>query len=149
MIEVDRDSERVLYFQENVTVAAPTLQAHPILLTQDRVHPTVVQNDPRMNPNVTAVFEPFGLADAPEPLPVSKESSMEEIQAWSVEAEAGYKGLFDALSANLPPLPAEVEQTTEVITGVDGNEINLYIHKPKVHAPCSSDAHRSLQCPRF
>eukprot|EP01051_Picozoa_sp_SAG22_P007102 SAG22_NODE_489_length_9845_cov_5.954550_2_plen_163_part_00 len=93
--------------------------------------PITMKSDPRMDPRVTAVFEPFGLADAPEPAPVSPQSPVGEIQAWSVEAEAGFKGLFGAMSADYPDLPAEVENSTEVITGADGNDIKLYISKPK------------------
>jgi acetyl esterase/lipase len=90
-----------------------------------------MKTDPRMNPTITKFFEPFGLADAPEPAPVNQQSGMGDIQAWSVEAEAGFKGLFEALAPGFPPLTGEVEKTTEVIKGVDGNDINLYIHKPK------------------
>ena len=61
---------------------------------------------------------------------------MDEILAWSVEAEAGYAGLFKELSATYPPLPREVEHTTKVIKGVDTDgakwhDINLHIHRPK------------------
>jgi acetyl esterase len=92
---------------------------------------STMKSDPRMNPTITAFFEPFGLADEPEPCPVSPQSSMDDIQAWSTEAEAGFKGLFEVLGPNNPPLAGEVERSTEVIKGVDGNDINLYIHKPK------------------
>ncbi|HCB37171.1 MAG TPA: alpha/beta hydrolase [Acidimicrobiaceae bacterium] len=65
----------------------------------------------------------------PQPVPVSADSSYEELLDYLNLAEPGYEMLFDALFADLPPVVG-VESRTEVVTGVDGNEINLYIHRP-------------------
>jgi acetyl esterase/lipase len=50
--------------------------------------------------------------------------------AYSAANEAGMEAVFAALSADLPPMTT-VERRTEVIKGVDGNDITLYIHTPK------------------
>ena len=42
--------------------------------------------------------------------------------------------LFGALYAELPPIEG-VTSTTETITGVDGNEISLYVHRPAEITP--------------
>ena len=44
-------------------------------------------------------------------------------------AEEGFEALFGALAAELPAIEG-VERTVEVIKGVDGNDITLYIHRP-------------------
>jgi acetyl esterase/lipase len=44
--------------------------------------------------------------------------------------EKGLEAVFAAVFADLPPVQ-NVERRTEVIRGVDGNEISLYIHRPQ------------------
>ena len=90
-----------------------------------------MKTDPRMNPHVTAAFAPFELDGEPAPVEVDRSTPMDEIQAWSVEAEQGYSGLFQVMCADNPPPAVEVENSTEVIQGVDGNDITLYISRPK------------------
>ena len=55
-----------------------------------------MKTDVRMNPHVTAAFAPFELDGEPAPMEVGRSTPMDEIQAWSVEAEQGYSGLFQA-----------------------------------------------------
>jgi acetyl esterase/lipase len=49
---------------------------------------------------------------------------------FAAEAEPGFEGLFAALFQDLPPIIG-VERSSEVIEGVDGNDITLHIHRPE------------------
>ncbi|MEU9214372.1 hypothetical protein AB0D27_42490 [Streptomyces sp. NPDC048415] len=44
-------------------------------------------------------------------------------------AEAGFEALFGALAADLPTF-AGLTRSVESVTGVDGNDIALFIHRP-------------------
>lgn len=79
---------------------------------------------------MVAALALFGLDLAPAPPPVTAGSSLQEKLAYIKEAEIGFEGLFAAFFTDLPPID-NVERRTEVIKGVDGNDIILYIHKPK------------------
>jgi len=50
--------------------------------------------------------------------------------AYAAANESGMEGVFAAVFADLPPI-TNVKRRTEVIKGVDGNDINLYIHTPQ------------------
>lgn len=89
----------------------------------------VLKTDMRADPRMVAALAPFEMDGAPAPAPVSEDSSYQELLDYCAEAEVGFEGLFAALVADLPPIE-NVEKRTEVIKGVDGNDINLYIHKP-------------------
>ncbi len=101
--------------------------------------------DPRADPRMVVAMVPLGMdARAPES-PVLASSPIEDILAHSVEAEMGFAALGQVLSAQMPPTEG-VSSRTEVITGVDGNEINLYIHTPDGHSsdqplPCIVHTH--------
>lgn len=88
-----------------------------------------LNTDPRSDPRLVAVLEQFGLAGATPPSPVTVNSDLAEIYEWLAQAEPQYEALFEALYGQLEPL-AGVDRFTETITGVDGNEITLYVHKP-------------------
>jgi acetyl esterase/lipase len=79
---------------------------------------------------LVAALAPFGFDDAPPPAPVTADSSLKEKLDYCAEAEVGFEGLFETLMADLPPIE-NVERRTEVIKGVDDNDISLYIHKPE------------------
>jgi acetyl esterase/lipase len=76
-----------------------------------------------------AAMEPFGLADRPEPAPVDAESALNDLLEYVAGAEEGFEALFAAVSAQVPR-PEGVEHTVEVIDGLDGNDITLYLHRP-------------------
>ena len=79
---------------------------------------------------MVAALAEFGYDEAPPPAPVTAESPLEAILEFIAFAEPGYQDLFKAWFADLPPIE-NVERRTEVITGVDGNDIKLYVHRPK------------------
>ena len=85
--------------------------------------------DPRADVRLVAAMAPLGLAGRADPVPLDADSSLEDIRALAAQGEPGFEHVFDALFASLPPVEG-VESRTEVITGADGNEISLYIHRP-------------------
>lgn len=85
--------------------------------------------DPRVDPRLLAAATPFELHNAPAPVPVNADSSYEDNLAFGAEFEVALEGLYGAMYADIPLLET-VERRTEVIKGVDGNDITLYIHKP-------------------
>ena len=89
----------------------------------------VLKDDPRADPRMVAAMEPFGLAVPPEPAPVDGDSSLEALLEYVGMAEAGFEGLFGALAIDLPPV-AGVTSSVEVIRGIDGNDITLFVHRP-------------------
>src|SRR3954470_2913467 len=86
-----------------------------------------LRTDPRADPRMIAAMEPIGLADPPPPTPVDASSTLDDLLAWVSESEAGMSTLFDAL---ITAPVGGVERTVEVIRGLDGNDITLFIHRP-------------------
>jgi acetyl esterase len=89
-----------------------------------------LKTDPRADPRLIAAMAPFGLDSTPPSAPLQADSPLPDKLAYVAKSEAGMEGVFAALSADLPPI-ANVQRRTEVIKGVDGNEIMLYIHTPR------------------
>ena len=97
--------------------------------------------DPRCDPRMAAALEPLGLAGRSDPVPLTADSSLEDIRALAALGELAIEQPFDALFASLPPTEG-VESRTEVISGVDGNDISLYIHRPAGEGgPCPGILH--------
>ena len=88
-----------------------------------------IGDDPRADPRMLEVMNQLGLAGPPEPLPIDRSSPMEAIHEVMAATEEGYGMLFEALIAPLPPVEG-VTSRTEIIPGVDGNDLSLYIHEP-------------------
>jgi acetyl esterase/lipase len=76
-----------------------------------------------------AAMIPFGLQAAPEPTPVDVDSSINEILEYVALAERQFEEMFAALAVDLPPVVG-VASSVEVIRGVDGNDITLFVHRP-------------------
>lgn len=87
-----------------------------------------LKDDPRADPRMVAAMAPFELDRFPPPVPVEESTPLEVRHEVATESEAGFGALFDVFFQGLDELP--VERHTEIITGVDGNEIPLYIHRP-------------------
>lgn len=85
--------------------------------------------DPRTDARLLPVLEPIGLDGHGDPLPMDASAPVEHLLALCEAAEPGFQELGNALTAGLPSIDG-VERRTETITGADGNEISLYIHRP-------------------
>jgi acetyl esterase len=88
-----------------------------------------LRDDPRADPRMIAAMEPVGLADPPAPVPVGPGSSIEDLLEFVAAAEEGFEGLFAALDAGMPAVEG-VDRNVEVIDGLDGNDVTLYVHRP-------------------
>ena len=84
--------------------------------------------DPRADPRMVAALKPFHYAGAPPPAPVTANSPLQDILNYLAEVEKGSQQMLDLLFKDLPALPVSSE--TQVIKGVDDNDINLYITRP-------------------
>jgi acetyl esterase len=108
-------------------MAAPTLN---VKLPGRLGDPTMeLRSDPRSDPRMLAAFAPFGLDVTSPPLPVSRQSPIEDLLAVAAAAEQAFDGVFGTLLAGVPAADG-VQTSTETITGVDGNDITLYVHRP-------------------
>ena len=90
---------------------------------------STLATDPRADQRMIAALEPLGIAAEAPPMPITVDTPINEMVAHFTEAEAAFEMLYGVLHAGLDPVP-NVESRTEVIKGVDGNDINLYIHRP-------------------
>lgn len=97
--------------------------------------------DPRADLRLVAALTAIGMAGASEPLALSDQSSIEEIRAFTTMIEPGFEAVLDSLYTDLSPVDG-VTSRTEVISGVDGNDIKLYIHEPSAPASAASGAAR-------
>ncbi len=89
-----------------------------------------IGDDPRADPRMVAVLRQLELDKAPAPMPIDANSPLDVILGACMEMEEGFNQLGAILTAASPPVEG-VARSTEVITGVDGNDINLYIHRPE------------------
>ena len=89
-------------------------------------------DDPRAIPAVTKVMSEYGLdALVPDP-PISIDATQNEKVEYMTSLEPVYEEIFKSWYSDLPEIKG-LERFTKVIEGVDGNEITLFIHKPKNH----------------
>lgn len=79
---------------------------------------------------MVAVMAPLGLAERTPPQPVSLDTPIEMLHEFNTIAEAGFDLLFASVVDLQPPVEGVV-RTIEVIKGVDGNDITLYLHRPE------------------
>ncbi len=85
--------------------------------------------DPRSDPRMVAAMEPLGMASRAGPVPLTPDSTLEDIRALAARRELSYEQVFDSLFGALPPVEC-VSARSEVIAGVDGNDIRLFVHRP-------------------
>jgi acetyl esterase len=90
----------------------------------------VLNDDPRADPRMIAAMVALGLGGAPEPMPVDADSSLDELLEYLAMAESGFEEMFSALAMSRPPVEG-VASKVEVIRGVDGNDITLFVHRPR------------------
>lgn len=86
-------------------------------------------DDPRADPRLVAAFEAYGLAGPAAAAPLPADAPVEAILEYVAAAEEGFEGLFAAVAGTVAAVDGVV-RTTETITGVDGNEITLFVHRP-------------------
>jgi acetyl esterase/lipase len=86
-------------------------------------------SDPRTDPRLVAAFTPLGFGGAAPTLPVDRHSPLPELLAVASATEQAFATVFSILLADVPT-PEGVETRTETITGVDGNDITLYVDRP-------------------
>ncbi|MDP2290827.1 MAG: alpha/beta hydrolase fold domain-containing protein [Actinomycetota bacterium] len=92
-------------------------------------------SDPRADPRMVAAMLPIGLADRTPPQPVTVDTPLESLHEFNTMAEMMFDTAFSSFSASLPPVEG-VERSIEVIRGIDGNDITLYLHRPAgAHGP--------------
>ena len=87
-----------------------------------------LKDDPRADPRMLAAMAPFALDRFPPAPPVDSNSPDDAIHEHLNAAEAGFGALFDVFFQDLPDL--EVNRHTEIIKGVDGHDLSLYVHQP-------------------
>jgi acetyl esterase/lipase len=88
-----------------------------------------LSDDPRADPRLAAAVTALGLDGHPEPLPVSTDAPREQLLEVCRLAEQGFEAVFDQLLEGLEPVPGVTSETV-TITGADGHEITLFIHRP-------------------
>lgn len=88
-----------------------------------------LENDPRADPRMLAAMAPVGLGAHPVPTPVRVDSPIEELLEYCGLAEAGFEALFGMFETDATPVEG-VTSSIEVIRGIDGNDVTLFIHRP-------------------
>ena len=106
-----------------------TTQVSPILPGRLGSPDMALKDDPRADPRMIAAMAPVGLSEIPPTSPVDASSTLEALLEHVSEAEAGFGGLFDYLGTDMPVVEG-VTSSVEVIRGMDGNDITLFIHRP-------------------
>ena len=100
-----------------------------------------IETDHRADPRIAAAMAMAELAPGVEPL--ATDASYEDCLSYCAAFEAAGEIAHPLMESMMPQLDS-VEQRTEVIQGVDGNDINLYIHQPAQRSgslPCIVHIH--------
>lgn len=92
--------------------------------------------DPRTDPRIVAALSPLEMDSYPADPPMDGSEPAEALHDYSVAAEEGFQLLGPAFTTGLPDITG-VERRTEVITGLDGNDVTLFVHLPEGHDPSS------------
>src|SRR5262249_54851913 len=100
----------------------------------------VLRDDPRADPRLISAMTPLGLGGAVPSPEVDPASPVDVLLAYIGANEQGFEMLGSALAGDLPTV-AGVACTVEVVEGVDGNEITLFVHHPNVDGPLPAIVH--------
>jgi len=106
-----------------------SVDSAPILPGRLGTPTMALQDDPRADPRMVAALVPLGLGALAEPSPVTSASTMDALHEYCSASEEGFEMLFGMLATQLAPVEG-VDRSIEVIRGIDGNDITLYIHRP-------------------
>jgi acetyl esterase/lipase len=86
--------------------------------------------DPRADARMINVMADLGMLGAAPELPINAQSTIDELLSFCEMAEPGYDLLNDQMMAELPEVEGVVREEIE-IAGTDGNEIALFMHRPR------------------
>ena len=103
--------------------------------------------DERIDPRILEVLKRSGGLE-PFPHGLTDTSTYEECLEFVRKMEEGFQAGNAQGLASMPAFP-EVVSSTETITGVDGNEVKLYIDRPKARTgdlPCIFHVHGGGMC---
>jgi acetyl esterase len=94
--------------------------------------PTIeLRTDPRMHPRLLAALAAFGLDGHAAPPPIDRSATPDAVAEFVGQSHVAFEGLYEALPNDWPDeVPSDVTHRTEVVRGVDGNEIPLHIYRP-------------------
>ena len=106
-----------------------TTAASPVLPGRLGTPTMVLNDDPRADPRMLAALAPLGIGGPAEVLPFDHTAPLEALMEYCAAAEEGFNGLGGAMCATSPAVTG-VTSSVEVIRGVDGNDITLFIHRP-------------------
>lgn len=95
---------------------------------QTEMRPSL-REDPRIDPRLVEAIAPMGLAEPLPPSTITADTLLEDIRKVIRKLEAGSAKMLDHFVSGLAPVVG-VERTTETVTGPDGNEITLFVHRP-------------------
>ena len=88
-----------------------------------------IGTDPRADPRMVKALAPFGLDGHMPVPPVTPDAPLEDRLGAVAATEERMGAVLDALAQNLP-IAEGIATTTTTISGVDGDEIALYITRP-------------------
>lgn len=90
--------------------------------------------DPRADRRMVSTLKANGLSDETPISSLGADADVDQIRAKITASEAGFDSLFELLNPEPLPRVEGVISRTEVISGIDGNDISLYIHRPNQSA---------------
>jgi acetyl esterase len=100
-----------------------------------------LRDDPRADPRLIAVLDAFGLAGTPAPPPLDRDAPLPALLEFLGAAEEGFSMMGDMTTAGAPTIDG-VESHVEVIRGLDGNDVTLFVHRPmSVSGPVPAIVH--------
>jgi acetyl esterase len=119
----------VLAGDEGVVMSTSDPIAQPVLPGRLSVADRALRDDPRADPRMIAALAPLGMADVLPPSPIHADTPIEAILDFVAEMEPNLDALPMSQLGEVVPVEG-VTSSTEVIRGIDGNDITLYIHRP-------------------
>ncbi len=106
-----------------------TVADSPILPGRLGTPNMVLNEDPRADPRLIAALAAIGIGGPAPELPFDADAPLEVLLQYCSMAEEGFGAMGGMMAANSPAITG-VDSTVEVIRGVDGNDITLFIHRP-------------------
>jgi hypothetical protein len=93
-----------------------------------------LETDPRTNPKVLKALQGLGMGvNQVSDLPDSSEWTIESLTPGLAASDAAFGGMYDFVPNDLPTDAEQIaiEISEQTVKGVDGNDIKLWIYKPK------------------